>query len=651
MLRDLKSDLTKLRHGRDQLNGGSSNQPYIVTPIPEHANPLQKLKIDATGFSYDFPVRGGALALVNSANDVIRITKFLTDAPRGPLFLLKQVGLQLSSPKIETGKTLGIENTRIYNLGINTLAQVGTNAFGNHFDRAGILPVISDRNKYATVVDETNRNNPEENRLVKLHSQFRVGVNNDNKDFISQKSIDIFNKLTNKLNNFNNSKFGDFANQITSNGLTRTIEGVKDKAQKALEPKYYKIDEYIGGPGSVYGIGRTTLNRYVFTDRFIYKDIVLPDLELNYSRYLGLSRLLYPLSIEDDKVKAEVFNGEPSSTTSHPFPQTEGTSFKSTHIYDEIISSVTNTAPDPTNSHLNSFAFDYQLIKNQKIDTKLIKPDFRKIINNEFKGKLPSSDYERFNMESRIGIGNPGKISRDRSKIDIIDVGTEDQINMIPLFKEEINENDGGSVTIAGKKYSTRDLIKFRFEAVDNNNPAKTIKIVFRAFINNLRDSFNADWDPVKYNGRGEKFWTYQGQDRSLHFNFKIAAQSRAEMKPLYQKLNYLISNTAPDYSNNGFMRGPFMLLTMGNWFYRTPGIIRTLSLNIDDKYPWEIAMNEPENEEDDSMNELPHVIDVFMTFTPIHNFIPRKGADVPFIFTGTKENNKWLKPEEFVNL
>src|SRR5688500_7998594 len=105
MLRDLKSDLTKLRYGKDQIGGGKSNQPYIITPLPEHANPLQKLKIDAAEFSYDFPIRGGALAPINSIVDLVRITKFLTDAPRGPLFIAKQVGLQLSNPKIETGTT------------------------------------------------------------------------------------------------------------------------------------------------------------------------------------------------------------------------------------------------------------------------------------------------------------------------------------------------------------------------------------------------------------------------------------------------------------------------------------------------------------------------------------------------------------------
>ena len=148
---NLTTSFRSLKHGKDQAGGGSSNAPYIVTPLPkgfeENFTGLDKVRTDAGKFSYDFPVRGGALSIVNSTTDVERITKFYLDAPKGPLFLAKQIGLQLSNPKIETGTTLGLENTRIYNVGLNTLAQIPVNAFGIHFDRSGILPVISDQNK------------------------------------------------------------------------------------------------------------------------------------------------------------------------------------------------------------------------------------------------------------------------------------------------------------------------------------------------------------------------------------------------------------------------------------------------------------------------------------------------------------------------
>jgi len=107
----------------------------------------------------DFPIRGGQLEFnlgtqsftVSSRIDRSRIRKFFEDKPRGTAFIQKQVGLQLSNPKIETGNTLfGIpqglpypgllENTRVYNLGANTLAQVGVSGTGFHANRAGLVP-------------------------------------------------------------------------------------------------------------------------------------------------------------------------------------------------------------------------------------------------------------------------------------------------------------------------------------------------------------------------------------------------------------------------------------------------------------------------------------------------------------------------------
>jgi hypothetical protein len=96
-------------------------------------------------------------------------------------------------------------------------------------------------------------------------------------------------------------------------------------------------------------------------------------------------------------------------------------------------------------------------------------------------------------------------------------------------------------------------------------------------------------------------------------------------------------------------MRGSFMLLTIGNWLYRQPGILNSIILTVDDNTPWEIAMSEPEGEEND-MNELPHVINASVSFTPIHSFIPRKGYESPvkFIHTGTdKVEGRWLDKKD----
>jgi hypothetical protein len=88
-------------------------------------------------------------------------------------------------------------------------------------------------------------------------------------------------------------------------------------------------------------------------------------------------------------------------------------------------------------------------------------------------------------------------------------------------------------------------------------------------------------------------------------------------MEPVYQKLNYLMSNLMPDYSN-GLMRGPFVKMTVGNWFNNQDGILNSLSYTIPQDSPWEIAIDEPEGGSAKKLLVLPHIVEVSLTFTPI---------------------------------
>jgi hypothetical protein len=90
----------------------------------------------------------------------------------------------------------------------------------------------------------------------------------------------------------------------------------------------------------------------------------------------------------------------------------------------------------------------------------------------------------------------------------------------------------------------------------------------------------------------------------------------------MWQKLNYLYSNTMPDYSNN-VMRAPYMKLTLGDYLFRQPGVIKNMSYTISNDSPWEIAIDDPES--GSTLYELPHVMNITMTFAPIHDFVPRK--------------------------
>jgi len=197
-----------------------------------------------------------------------------------------------------------------------------------------------------------------------------------------------------------------------------------------------------------------------------------------------------------------------------------------------------------------------------------------------------------------------------------------------------------------------RDLIKFRFEVVTpgGSEDTPTSKhLYFRAFLDDFSDDYNADWNSYNYLGRGEPFYTYGGFSRSMSVSFKVAAMTAAEMKPIYQKLNFLASSTAPTYDNI-FMRGTLTRMTIGDYVYRQPGFLSNVGFSWNVDYPFEIAMNRPEDVDRDKIHqELPMIMDVKVAFTPIHQFIPtaagsatKEGkvfADKYITFGSTPEN------------
>jgi len=254
--------------------------------------------------------------------------------------------------------------------------------------------------------------------------------------------------------------------------------------------------------------------------------------------------------------------------------------------------------------------------------------DFRKDGNNSY-----SLDYtdKTIKRESRINLGDQGlqKTKPITGYTQPIGNGLDiDGINMLPpidFSKDVGSEVDGKTVydrpAIGVDK--GRDLIKFRFEVI---TPEKNTMLYFRAFLDSFDDSYNADWSKNSYLGRGEAFYTYGGFDRSINLGFKIAAATRHEMQPLYQKMVFLASSTAPTYSAN-FMRGTLVNLTVGDYVYNMPGFIEQINYTWQTDYPWEIAMSKPEGlGQDDDMQELPHVLDCIVNFRPIHRFTPQTG-------------------------
>lgn len=258
---------------------------------------------------------------------------------------------------------------------------------------------------------------------------------------------------------------------------------------------------------------------------------------------------------------------------------------------------------------------------------------------------LQSSDYAKKHVERRIGVPS---VLTDQERKNLngsytnasILAPSTDKINMLSLyygFSPAEGSKDMNGQTI--DKDKIRDIIKFRIKALDNDSANGGVYMIFRAFITGLKRGVQAKWNPYNYVGRGESFYLYDGFTEAITIQFTIAASSRLEMKPLYQKLNYLISTLTPDYSGNR-MRGNIMELTVGDFIKYQPGIITSLDMTLDEDSQWEIAIDEPENGLESDMHELPMIIKCSMSFIPIYNFLPRKSVKAPFIGIDDTEGN-----------
>jgi len=288
-----------------------------------------------------------------------------------------------------------------------------------------------------------------------------------------------------------------------------------------------------------------------------------------------------------------------------------------------------NTQPETdtrTGVSYSTLAMKYQQLANQKttdgVDVRYPRPqDYRAQLADPF---LPTWDYQSSSLETRLGIGNPG--GQQLSLFGYSDyrtskTGSQDQINLLNPFRYDTSKDTPWSSKDAN---GTKDIIKFTFEAIDNDYSNRAVALIFRAFLEGtITDNNSAQFNSFKYLGRGETFRTYQGFTRAIGFSFKVAAQTRDEMKPLYTKLNHLMSLVYPDYSPySNLMRGTVVRMTIGDYIYRMPGYLEDVNITIDNSNtPWDIVLGDTKETD---MRQLPHHVTVSSTFYPIMDILPR---------------------------
>ena len=568
---NLKTSLKSLKFGKDRPYGGSSNQPYIQSSIPEGENS----GVFQTG-GIDSILRGGILAPISAAKDVSRLTQMFFDlkSPNGTLFTIKENLLSKTSVQTEASKGGGIAygagalNQGVY-LPSSTIAQAGVGFAGTHLNLLGIDPS-------SPMVGVTNTG------ISSLFSnKFTLGLKRYEDVVIDNNKTE--NNLGFKILQNSNTSNPYFLFNTEKSAYSNRLLKFWDENQ-INDSNNINLYSYPGGPGSILGFGNTNI-------------------------LLSKQRTNVNTQIEGNFLE-----------------NNQNLTYKSFYYSPHQISKQSQNLSSPSKI---SDDFRKTLIESNSIT------DSSYILS-----KSPS--YLEKNIEQRNHLGNPGKQQNVLNYgLDAKTLEALDKINALPLY-----DNPWVNTELA-----VNDLVKFRIAAINNDseNGNRAVYMHFRAFIDSFDDNFSSTWNPVKYSGRGDTLYNYQGFERSINLSFTVFAQSKAELIPMYRKLNYLASTLAPDYTKAGFMRGNLIRLTLGGYLYEQPGFITSLTYSIPEESPWEIGIDE-DGGSDNSVKELPHMIKVTgLAFTPIHTFLPQK-PNSDTLSTGANGKYKSI-PEKYIAL
>ena len=245
-----------------------------------------------------------------------------------------------------------------------------------------------------------------------------------------------------------------------------------------------------------------------------------------------------------------------------------------------------------------------------------------------------SEGYKKGDERTRKVVWTRQTGDQGKYQSDDIDTGRSaiDTFNGKGILSNEVIESLRANELIV----SDFDIIPFEFQIFDPSTPFNQNYLYFRAFLEDFSDDFNSEWNSTKYIGRAEELFNYTGFSRSISFSFKLAAFTKQELIPIYQKLNYFASSTAPSYSTDqAFMRGVFSKLTIGDYLQKVPGFFNKISLSWSKEYPWEIGYDQNNDTntaqvrgQSVDLPRNPTILDVSVGYTPTHDFNPAVGRN-----------------------
>ena len=142
-----------------------------------------------------------------------------------------------------------------------------------------------------------------------------------------------------------------------------------------------------------------------------------------------------------------------------------------------------------------------------------------------------------------------------------------------------INPTSDGINKLSNGNISDKDFVLLRFD-----------KTQFRATVSGITETFSPSWDSGKFIGNAYNYYTYNGIERSLSFDFKIFSLDCDEHNKVWEKLEALSRKVYPKgFSGQGII-APIISFTMTDLYNSRKAFIESLSYSIEDNVPWHIS-------------------------------------------------------------
>ena len=615
----------KLGYNNDLPNGGTSGQPYIRRDIGQRWNggfdPMP-------GCPVQF-IRGGTLTHVERiAADVIRAGRFLT-SPCGLLWLTLQEGLHLTNPKVETDPFLPVRWNRAYNVLEIPAAIMGAST-GYHPLRYGIFEGTPSYELIATTRNTSLLNPISDNAPIPYLAMGNRMLQNWR---LMSKDDGAFGQTTNLYS-------------VSSNLINPIFSG-------------------LAGPNSVYGIGFTNIYTSKFGTNLAYSDII---------------------QLQEDKIAKfaqlnSVNTNNKQALFSYAAPYEQGIKYNTPQTVSQINTGIQTLVQGVLGMTIPKIGLEkvitiedlWRNLNNSNSDAlpwmtpPTSTPDGREaklvIIDNEHL-KYNALRYGDLDDLSKVNISNNNRGTPNYGAF--IDVDNNN--NALGTLTKNANKTYKIPWSNVGKyyevKYKTSTPLIYtdgvNSRGIPNTGEPDCIyypggltpdiypdlidflicNTQFRALLKSLSYKFNPEWSDIKYVGRPDPVYLYQGLTRTVDFSFIAAAGTEKEMGIVWKHLNELGQKVSPSLQGNK-MVAPIYTLKIGNFINWEIGFLSSLSFEIDPDFTWEI---------DDY--KLPYYVNVDCAFTIIGKESPSKGnayfADHKFI---DMYKEVWEKQNDAKNL